>query len=253
MSARPVKEPLSRERVLAAAVAVADAHGIGAVTMRRVAEELDCEAMSLYHHVSDKKSLLSGMVETVLVEAVEASLAIQDAPAWRSAVAARSLAARHVMLAHPWAPALVSAETESPFALYALYEQFVATLINAGFTYELAHRAIHALGPLILGFTNELFEPDAGDSGAPSEEEMAAIAETMPHIAQLAAMELHESEGSLGVCDTQAEFEFTLALVLDGLEARRKVAARAATATATATAATATATAATDTATATNS
>ncbi|NTV40065.1 MAG: TetR/AcrR family transcriptional regulator, partial [Demequinaceae bacterium] len=76
-------------------------------------------------------------------------------------------------------------------------------------------------GPLILGFTNELFEPDAGDSGAPSEDEMAAIAETMPHIATLAAMELHESKGSLSVCDTQAEFEFTLALVLDGLEARR--------------------------------
>jgi len=233
MPARAAKSPLSRDRILAAAVAVADADGIGSVTMRRVAEDLDCEAMSLYHYVADKKALLSGMVEIVLTEVVGVALSIETASAidvprdnergsdWRDSVRDRSLAARRVMLAHPWAPALVSAETESPFALYALYEQFVATLVNAGFNYELAHRAIHSLGPMILGFTNELFEPDAGDSGAPSEEEMAAIAATMPHIAQLAAMELHESEGSLSMCDTQAEFEFTLALVLEGLERRR--------------------------------
>lgn len=221
MTARAAKEPLSRERVLAAAVGIADAHGVAAVTMRRVAESLDCEAMSLYHYVADKRSLLSGMVEAVLVEVIASSLAIESGGDWRTAVRDRSLAARRILLAHPWAPAVISAESESPFALYALYEQFVATLIDAGFTYELAHRAIHSLGPLILGFTNELFEPDAGDSGAPSEEEMAAIAETMPHIATMAQMELHESEGSLGVCDTQSEFEFTLALVLDGLESRR--------------------------------
>jgi len=226
MSARPAKVPLSRDRILAAAVAVADAHGIGAVTMRRVAEDLECEAMSLYHYVADKKSLLSGMVEVVLVEVVGVALAIEGSPDWRDSVRDRSLAARQVFLGHPWAPGLVSAETESPFALYALYEQFVGTLVNAGFSYELAHRAIHSLGPLILGFTNELFEPNAGESGAPSEEEMAAIAEAMPHIATLAQMELHEAEGSLSVCDTQSEFEFTLTLVLDGLERRREEAAR---------------------------
>ncbi len=221
MSTRTAKEPLSRDRVLDAAMSVADAHGIQSVTMRRVAETLDCEAMSLYHYVADKKALLSGMIEAVLVEVVGSSLAIDAAPDWRDSVRDRSLAARHIMLAHPWAPGVISAETESPFALYALYEQFVGTLVDAGFTYELAHRAIHSLGPLILGFTNELFEPDAGESGAPSEEEMAAIAETMPHIATMAHMGLHEAEGSLSMCDTQAEFEFTLTLVLDGLEGRR--------------------------------
>lgn len=226
MSSRAAKSALSRERVLLAGVAIADAHGIGAVTMRRVAEELDCEAMSLYHHVADKRALLSGMVEVVLTEVVGAALTIATTPHsadldWRGAVRSRSLAARTVMLTHPWAPGLISAETESPFALYALYEQFVGTLIDAGFTYELAHRAIHVLGPLILGFTNELFEPDAGDAAAPSEEDMAAMAESMPHIARLASMELHEKDGSLSMCDTQAEFEFTLLLVLDGLEARR--------------------------------
>jgi AcrR family transcriptional regulator len=215
------KQPLSRERVLAAAIGLADAHGIGAVTMRRVAEDLDCEAMSLYHHVADKRALLSGMAEAVLTEVVAESLAIDAQPDWRDAVRARTLAARRVMRRHPWAPGVVSAEAQSPFALFALYEQFVGTLIDAGFTYGLAHRAIHALGPLLLGFSNELFEPDVGDSGAPSEEEMAAIAEHMPHIAQMAAMELHESEGSLGMCDTQAEFEFTVSLVLDGLESKR--------------------------------
>ena len=221
MAAPPAKKPLSRERVLIAAVSLADLSGIRSVTMRRVAESLDCEAMSLYHYVADKTSLLSGMIETVLEEVGGASLVIESGADWRDSVRDRSLAARQVMLRHPWAPGVISAETESPFALFALYEQFVGTLVAAGFTYDLAHRAIHSLGPLILGFTNELFEPDVGDSGAPSEEEMAAMAEHMPHLATMAQMELHGAEGSLSICDTQSEFEFTLTLVLDGLEGRR--------------------------------
>lgn len=192
--------------------------------MRRLAEALGCEAMSLYHHIADKRELVSGMVELVVEEVVATAASIGDTDGndWRDAVRNRSLAARRIMLTHPWAPALISAEKRSPFALYGLYEQLVGTLIGAGFTYDLAHRAIHALGPLVLGFTNELFEPDAGDSAAPTEEEMATLAAAMPHLATLATMEFHEREGSLGVCDTQAEFEFTLNLALDGLDARRR-------------------------------
>ena len=76
------REPLSRERVLAAAVRLADAHGTKAVTMRRLADDLACEAMSLYHYVESKQALLAGMAETVIAEIV-AALPGQDAPDWR--------------------------------------------------------------------------------------------------------------------------------------------------------------------------
>ncbi len=74
---------------------------------------------------------------------------------------------------------------------------------------------------MLLGFTQELFEPEAGEQNA-SSEEMEASALAMPHLARIAEVAAHESTGSLSVCDTQAEFEFTLGLILDGLEARRR-------------------------------
>lgn len=220
MPARVPKQPLSLERVLSAAVALADAHGASAVTMRRLAEELDCEAMSLYHHVADKGALLAGMVNEVVMEIVAAAAAIPDEADWRAAVGGRCLAARRVMLTHPWAPAIVQDATNTPPALFVLYEQFVGSLVAAGFSYDLAHRAIHAMGSFVLGFSNELFDPAPGEEEA-SAEEMMAMAEAMPHLTELAGIATHEAQDSLSMCDTQAEFEFTLGLLLDGLEARR--------------------------------
>jgi 3-methyladenine DNA glycosylase/8-oxoguanine DNA glycosylase len=102
-----------------------------------------------------------------------------------------------------------------------LFEALVATMVEGGCSYELAHRAIHSLGSLLFGFTQELFEPSAQDEGVASEE-LEAMALAMPHLARLAEVAAHAAEGSLSVCDTQSEFEFTLGLVLDGLEAHRR-------------------------------
>lgn len=213
------KPPLSRERIVAQAVSLADADGLGAVTMRAVADALDYEAMSLYHHVKDKRSLLAGMVEATVSEVAASAAAIQDGDDWAGTTRARCLAAREVMLTHPWAPTLITAETESPPALMALYERFIATLIRAGFTYELAHRAIHVMGSFVLGFSNELFDPEPGEEI--DADAMMAMAEAMPHVLQMAQSAMHEQQGSLSTCDTQAEFEFTLDLMLEGLERRR--------------------------------
>jgi AcrR family transcriptional regulator len=224
MPARSDKEPLSRERVLAAAVGIADAEGLAAVTMRRVAESLRCEAMSLYHHVADKQDLLAGLAEAVVGEILvgtPAQPADGDKPQdWREAVRARCLGARTVMLRHPWAPSLLASQARVPPNVYAILEALVATMVQAGLGYELAHRAIHSLGSLVLGFTQELFEPAADGEGT-SEEEMAEMASSLPHLSRMAEVAIHPAEGSLSMCDTQAEFEFTLALILDGLEARR--------------------------------
>ena len=223
MPARVDKTPLSRERVLAAALAIADGEGLAHVTMRRVADSLDCEAMSLYHYVDDKKALLAGLAETVVDEVLAVTVrpaAAEEARDWRDAVRDRCLGAREVMLRHRWAPHLLTSQSRVPPNVYALYEALVATMVQAGLGYDLAHRAIHSLGSLLLGFTQELFEPTADDEGT-SPQEMAAAATALPHLAQLAQVAHHETEGSLSVCDTQAEFEFTLGLILDGLEAHR--------------------------------
>ena len=107
MQARSAREALSRERVLAAALTLADTHGLRAVTMRGVAEALDCEAMSLYHYVRDKDFLLAALAEAAVGEICESSLGRSSQPDgvdWRDVVRRRCLAARQVMLRHPWAP-----------------------------------------------------------------------------------------------------------------------------------------------------
>ena len=215
--------PLSRDRVLAAAVDVADGSGLGEVTMRRVAAELGVEAMSLYHHVSGKEDLLDGMVTTLVGE-----IASGTEPAgadWRATVRSRCLAAREVMLRHPWAPALISTRSTVPAAVYLHFESLLAAMVEGGMSYALGHRALHALGSLALGFDRGLFSPapSGGLDEAATEEEFAALAEALPHLAAMAASEVHAAgDPTLEWCDSQAEFEFTLDLLLDGLERARQ-------------------------------
>jgi AcrR family transcriptional regulator len=221
-----MREPLSRDRVLAAAMEIADGDGLRAVTMRRVAADLRVEAMSLYHHVPGKDALLDGLVDAIVAE-IEAEIDSLDGGDgdWQTSLRQRCLAARDVMERHPWAPGLVGSRTTIPVALYAYYEEILATLVGGGFSYHLAHRALHALGSMALGFAQELFSP-APAGGELDEEaaaaELAQMAEVMPHLTAMVAAELHDhEEDPLGWCDSRAEFEFTLDLLLDGLARAR--------------------------------
>jgi AcrR family transcriptional regulator len=230
-----VREPLSRERVLAAAAALADAEGVPALTMRRLAGELGVEAMSLYYHLPGKTGLLDGLVETVVAE-VDEAVRHSDAARkgrrkgdWRATIRRWFLAAREVMLRHPWAPALIGQSRGIPPGLYGYYERILATLIEAGFTYRIAHRALHSFGSMPLGFVQELFSPGSADAGTDedAEAQLAAMARALPHLAAMVAAELHAAtDPTLGWCDSQVEFEFTLDLLLDGLERFREPAHR---------------------------
>jgi AcrR family transcriptional regulator len=240
MPARTSKEPLSRERVLDAALAVADREGIGTLTMRRVADELDCEAMSLYYYVKDKAGLLSALTAVIIDEVIAETLpegpaepgspergGASDAPPtsagaadWRATIRNRCLGARRVMLRHPWAPPLVATESNIPPQTMKIFEALVATMIQAGFDFELAHRAIHSLGSMIMGFTQEIFEPGSPDEGT-SADEMAEMASALPYLSAMAMSQPHDQTDSLSLCDTKAEFEFTLNLILNGLEGFR--------------------------------
>ena len=231
MPRRTSAAPLSRAGVLAAATAIADATGLGEVTMRRVAADLGVEAMSLYHYVSGKDDLLDGLVESVMAEITQeaAPNGVERAGAdWRIDVRERCLAARRVMIRHPWAPALLSSRTTVPLAVYLYYEGLLADMINGGFTYSLGHRALHALGSMALGFDRGVFSPApaGGLDDAAAEAEFAELAAMLPQLSAMAASEFHDNaDPTLDWCDSQTEFEFTLDLLLDGLQRAHEAAA----------------------------
>jgi AcrR family transcriptional regulator len=223
------RAPLSRERVLRAAVALADERGIEALTMRNLGLELGVEAMSHYNHVSNKADVLDGILEIVSGEVMGAVGRIEPpaSPAvWKAVARRRILAAREVLLRHRWAPALLESSKDMPPSLLGYYDSLIALMREAGFSLDLAHHALHALGSRALGFTQELFATEDEDL-AP--EKSAVMIQQMsgpyPHLADLLRIVVHDPDSMLGRpggCDDQFEFEFGLDLLLDGLDRLRE-------------------------------
>jgi AcrR family transcriptional regulator len=217
------RRPLSRERVLGAAVDIADRQGLEALTMRLLAGELGVEAMSLYHHVANKAAVLDGLVEVVVDEIEQAASAV-EAPAddWRTAMRRRILAAREVLLRHPWVPTLMETRTAVSPAVLRYYDGLLGLMRTGGFSFELAHHALHALGSRAMGFARDAFET----GGAEDDEAAAAfeqLADQLPHLAEMMEHVGHgDPDDTLGWCDDQVEFEFALDLILDGLDRLRE-------------------------------
>lgn len=206
-------------------MSIADTEGLKAVTMRRLASELGVKAMSLYHHVPNKSALLDELVATIIGEVHDATDE-SDGADWRTALRNRCFAAREVMARHPWAPGLIGSRTTIPASVVFYYESILGLLIKGGFSYALAHKALHALGSMPLGFVQELFSPDATggslDVGV-AKPKLHELAATLPFMAAMIGSESHANDGNtLGWCDSRAEFAFTLDLLLDGLERQRR-------------------------------
>ncbi len=213
--------PLSRERVLEAAVALADEHGIGAVSMRRVGQELGVEAMSLYNHVANKDDLLDGMVENVVREI---DIVAGEPGEWRHRMRNQALTARAVMVRHPWAIRVLETRTTMTAPLLAYFDAILGILLDAGFSMELTHHAVHALGSRVLGFVQELFDDsdELADSPEVVELMIRQMSDEYPNLARLMREIQHDEDSILGQgCDDQIEFEFGLDVILDGLERLR--------------------------------
>ncbi len=215
--------PLNRERVFGAAVALADERGIEALTMRNLAEELGVEAMSLYYHVANKDAILDGVVVAVLSEIGDELGGFEmsaDEFEWKTEIRRRILTARTVLLRHPWAPGVIEARTSMSPEIMLYFEGLLGIMREGGFSYDLAHHAMHALGSRALGFNQELFAPDdetAGDEMA--EEMLAQMAEQLPYLMGMMVEIAHDDpDSTLGWCDDDTEFLFGLDLILDGLE-----------------------------------
>jgi len=221
--------PLSRERVLRAAVKIADDGGIESLTMRRLAEQLGAEAMSLYYHVANKEEVLDGIAEVVVTEINDVVDRIErpaTAEEWKKAVRQRILSARQVLLRHPWAPRVLESRTNTSLAVLRYYDALLGLMHDGGFSWDLAHHALHALGSRALGFAQELFDPNAGGGSGAGEDPAAAMqsmAEQLPHLVGMLAEVMHDDpDSTLGWCDDQSEFEFGIDLLLDGLDRLRE-------------------------------
>ena len=221
-SAEP-RVPLSRERVLRAAIDLADESGIESLTMRSLGQKLGVEAMSLYNHVANKEDILDGMVDVVISE-INDTVSELDPPSgdWKTAMRQRVLAAREILLRHRWAPGVLETRKNESAPMMRYYDSLIGLFQEGGFSNDLTHHALHALGSRALGFTQELYD----DSQAPPD--MAAVARQIageyPNISAMLMEVTHDADTTLGWCDDQFEFEFALDLLLDGLERLRNAA-----------------------------
>lgn len=209
------RAPLSKERVLRAAVALADTGGVEALSMRKLAQTLGVEAMSLYNHVRNKSDILDGIVDVVVGE-IEVCSSDAD---WKATLRQQVMSARKVLLRHPWAPPVIESRTGMSPAMIGYMNAVIGLLREGGFSIKLAHHAIHVLGSRVLGFTQDLF-----DDSTELSPEMAAmvareLADNYPYAAEMAMAVSHD--GGLGGCDDDLEFEFGLDLILDGFEQLR--------------------------------
>ncbi|MER7457382.1 TetR/AcrR family transcriptional regulator C-terminal domain-containing protein [Micromonospora sp. NPDC126480] len=215
------RAPLSRDRILRAAVALADGAGIGSLSMRNLAQDLGVVPMALYKHVANKDELLDGMIDVVVGEI---DPLVPDAD-WKHALRERILSARQALRRHPWAPLAIESRSMATPAILAYLDSMVGRLRAGGFSADLAHHVMHAMGSRILGFSQELFDPSrqAGRSGTAEPDPPAAlppeIAARFPHLAEIATAASHDDASVVGPgCDDQFEFEFALDLLLDGIE-----------------------------------
>jgi AcrR family transcriptional regulator len=209
------RAPLSRERVLRTAIELADQSGIEALSMRKLAQALDVVPMALYRHVANKDELLNALID-VVVDEIDPPL---DGADWKAALRARILSARHALLRHPWASRLMESRTTPTPVVLGYMDSMIGQFRTGGFSLDLTHHALHAMGSRMFGFTQELFN-DTSEADPEMDAEMfGAMADTYPYIFEIYTTISHDDASTVGPgCDDQFEFEFALDLMLDGLE-----------------------------------
>jgi AcrR family transcriptional regulator len=205
--------PLTRQRVLDAAIALADRDGVRSLSMRKLAQELGVEAMSLYHHVANKDAILDGIVDLVFGE-IELPSGQAD---WKVAMRRRAISAREALLRHPWATGLMESRTTPGPATLRHHDAVLGILRSAGFPIELTAHAYSVLDSYIYGFALQ-------EASLPfhTPEETAALARSImsefpadeyPHLAELTVEHVLQPGYDYG-----NEYLFGLELILDGLD-----------------------------------
>jgi AcrR family transcriptional regulator len=210
---------LTRERILRAAISLADRDGIESLSMRKLGQKLGVEAMSLYNHYQNKVDMLDGMIDVVFGE-IELPANGVD---WRTAMRKRAISARQVLLRHPWAIGLMESRATPGPATLRHHDSVLGSLRTAGFSVDMAAHAYSILDGYIYGFTlTELTLPFSNTEGAAGAAEVAGNIlegfqpDEYPHLAEMAVDRAMKPGYSYG-----DEFEYGLDLILEGIERAR--------------------------------
>lgn len=209
------RQPLSKERIVDAAAAVADDGGFAAISMRNVGRQLGVEAMSLYHHVANKDALLDALMDWVF-----AQIALPGPEAgWRDGMRLRAASARDVLVNHPWALSLIDSRPAAGPALLRHHDAVIGCLRRGGFSVELAAQAFSVIDAYVYGFalTERNLPFDPGATSGPADL-MAAVAPGLagyPHLSELV-----EHLTALGDYAFSSQFDDGLEIILDELGRR---------------------------------
>ncbi|MCU0278251.1 MAG: TetR/AcrR family transcriptional regulator C-terminal domain-containing protein [Candidatus Nanopelagicales bacterium] len=210
---QPRRPPLTRERVLREAVALADEEGLSGVSMRRLGQRLNVEAMSLYNHVANKEDLLDGMADLVSEEFVVPTPGAD----WREALHVSATSAHDVLLRHPWAGSILESRTNPGPARLQYLNGVVGVLIDAGFPIQQVYLAVVTLDSYIYGFVlQETALPASPDEAA---ESAGAFVEGLPegaypHLVSMAEVVMDPDY------DRSLDFEAGLTLLLEAIALR---------------------------------
>jgi AcrR family transcriptional regulator len=210
------RETLNRDRVLHAAVKLADAGGLETLSMRKLGEAVGVEAMSLYNHVADKEDLIDGMVDIVFGE-----IEVPDPEdGWRESMLRRARSMRHVLSRHRWAIALMESRSTPGPATLRHHDAVIGCLRQGDFSLALAAHAFSALDSYIYGFalTEKALPFETPDETAELAQSIMSrfAAGDYPHLAEMASGYIMKPGYDHG-----DEFEYGLNLILDGLQRAR--------------------------------
>ncbi len=205
--------PVTRERAVVSAIALADADGLSALTMRNLAEALGVEAMSLYHHVANKEDLLDGMIDSVFSEI---EIPPEDVD-WKAGMSRRSNSVRAVLLRHPWAIGVMESRTSPGPSILRHHDAVIGCLRNGGFSVPMTAHAFALVDSYVYGFVlQEVNLPfNDGDNVGEFVEEVVpqmSIGD-YPHLIELTVEHVMKPGYRFG-----DEFAFGLDLILDGLD-----------------------------------
>jgi AcrR family transcriptional regulator len=207
----PPAAPLSRERVLRAALRLADEGGVESLSMRKLAQELGVKAMSLYNHVANKNDMLDSIVDIVVSEIEVPSLETD----WKTAMRRRAISAHEVLLRHPWATMALMSRVNTGPAMLRYVDATLGCLREAGFSFEMADHGWNAIDSHIYGFTLQKlnFPFEAAEYSEAAKKGLSLIpADQYPYLNQLTHYVME------GRYDGIHKFEFGLELILNGLD-----------------------------------
>jgi AcrR family transcriptional regulator len=215
------RDPLTKERAVSAAITLADVEGLAALTMRRLAQELGVEAMSLYHHVANKDDILDAMIDNVFAEI---ELPSEDL-AWKPAMVQRAMSLRAALLRHPWAISLMDSRTSPGPATLTHHNAVLGCCRRAGFTIAMAAHAFSLLDSYIYGFVmQEVNLPfnETSDMTAMVSEILSEVSPgDYPHLMELTMQHVMQPGYRYG-----DEFDYGLTLIIDSLAKNARAAGR---------------------------